>query len=165
MHIQEVGSHKRAISILLGVLLLIIVVLALFLVYLGKSRQQGAIAQHPSLQAQLKPFIGQWYAHWGVFAIKANGDAQLIARTYRWCGPDVATPCDSLQGNAIVPGINEQMQFTSVTGSTASGKVLASTQKNSGATVTITLGNNDTLTLSDQGVLCGPRAKPGLCGA
>ena len=165
MHIQEVGSHKRAISILLGVLLLIIVVLALFLVYLGRSRQQGTIAQHPSLQAQLKPFIGQWYAHWGVFAIKANGDAQLIARTYRWCGSNVVPPCDSVQGNSIVPGINEQMQFTSVTGSTASGKILASTQKNIGTIVTIMLGNDDTLMLSDQGVLCGPRAKAGLCGA
>ncbi len=163
MHMREVGSQKRAISILIS--LLVIVVLALFLVYLGRSRQQGTGAPHPSLQTQLKPFIGQWYAHWGVFAVKANGDAQLIARTYRWCGPDVAPPCDAIQGNAIVPGINEQMQFTSVTGVTASGKILASTQKNIGVTVTITLGNNGTLTLSDQGMLCGPRSKPGLCGA
>jgi hypothetical protein len=162
---REVSSHKRARSILIGALVLIIVFLALFLIYRGRSRQQEVVAQHPPLQEQLKPFVGQWYAHWGVFAIKANGDAQLIARTYRWCGSGVAPPCDALQGNVIVPGINEQMQFTSVIDSTASGKIIASTQKNIGATITITLGGNDTLTLSHEGVLCGPKAKPGLCGA
>ncbi len=152
-------------SILIGALLLILVVLALFLVFLGRSRPQEASAQHPSLQAQLKPFIGQWYAHWGVFTVKSNGDAQLVARTYQWCGPGVSPPCDSMQGNTIVPGIKEQMRFTSVAGSTASGKVLTSTGNNTGAAVTMTTGNDDTLTLAGQGVLCGPRSAPGLCGA
>lgn len=163
MRIRQVSSHTRVVSILIGAFLLI---LALVLVYLGRSRPQVASAQQSSsLQVQLKPFVGQWYAHGGAFTVKFDGDAQLVARTYQWCGPGVSSLCDSMQGNTIVPGINERMQFTSVAGSTASGKILASTGKNIGAAVTMTTGRDDTLILSGLGTLCGPRSTPGLCGA
>jgi hypothetical protein len=165
MSIPHIGSHRRAVRILVGVLLLALLALALFIVYLSRSGQQEAAAQPPSLQSQLKPFVGQWYAHWGALTVNPDGHAKLIARTYQWCGPDVSPPCDSLQGNTIVPGINEEMEFTSVAGSTAHGKIVSSTAKKTGQPVTLSINSNDTVELSGQGELCGPKSPSGTCGA
>jgi len=114
-------------------------------------------------------FVGAWHAHAASLTFASNGHAQYLARTYQWCGPGVSPPCDSIQGNLIVPGINEQILFIRTSGSSAYGTVLSSTAGDTGQPITLTLRPNNTVMLSDNtiqsDVLCGPRSPVGYCGA
>jgi hypothetical protein len=114
-------------------------------------------------------FVGTWYAHGRGLIFSANGHAQYVARTYQWCGQGVPSPCDSIQGNEIISGVMEKFVFTRTVGQNAYGTVISSTVGNTGAQVTVRLQSQDTLALYDgsslDGILCGPQAPVGYCGA
>lgn len=114
-------------------------------------------------------FVGAWRSHSASLTFASDGHARYLARTYQWCGPGVSPPCDSIQGNLIVPGINEQLLFTRTSGSTAYGTVLSSTAGDAGQPITLVLLQHGTVMLSDNTIqsdtLCGPQSPPGYCGA
>jgi hypothetical protein len=113
-------------------------------------------------------FVGTWASHATVLVFQKNGHAQFQARTYQWC-TQVPPPCDSFQGNTIVPGINEEMIFSRVVDSTAYGSMTASTLGHVGNAVWIAREPNETVNFADNlGViraLCGPDAPGTICGA
>jgi hypothetical protein len=110
-------------------------------------------------------FVGTWENHSSTLIFTPNGQASYRERTYRWCGPNVPSPCDSIQNNVIQPGIIETLAFTQVQGNTAYGTIIASTVNNVGQSVSLTVQDNDTVTLDDGAPLCGPNAPVGWCGA
>lgn len=114
-------------------------------------------------------FVGVWNGHGRSLNFASNGHAQYSARVYQWCGPGVSLPCDSIQDNIIVDGINEQMVFIRTSGSTAYGTIVYSTAGDTGQSVTLTVQQNDTVILSfnntPYNILCGPHAPAGYCGA
>ncbi|GCF08511.1 hypothetical protein [Dictyobacter arantiisoli] len=121
----------------------------------------------PNKTAQtVAPFVGLWIAHYGSIEIKADGHAHLEARTYQWCtDPGSKPPCDSLNGNMIVDGIQEDIVFTAVKIGVAYGKIVKSTLDNTGQPVTAMLTMDDALVISDGNIFCGPQAPEGSCGA
>jgi hypothetical protein len=114
-------------------------------------------------------FIGTWYAHGAGISIHANGQAHFEARVYTWCGPNVARPCDSFQGNDIINGFKEDVQLARVAGPSAYGTVTSGNVHLIGSAVTIRLLPNDQLLFSvgkgSDNLLCGPHAPVGACGA
>jgi hypothetical protein len=103
-------------------------------------------------------FVGSWYAHLGTLDIEANGHAHLALQGYSSCSdPEVKLPCKTL--------ITEEIVFTRVIGRTAYGTIIQSSDGDSGKVITATLGDNDTLDLSDGGFFCGPKSPLGWCGA
>jgi hypothetical protein len=122
-------------------------------------------------QPNFTDFVGTWDGHGRRLSFASDGHAQFIGRAYQWCGPGVSPPCDSMQGNFIVGGINETMVFTRVNGSTAYGIVTSSTANNLGQAVSLTLQPNDVIAVYDGtkfangSILCGPQSPPGWCGA
>ncbi len=109
-------------------------------------------------------FAEGWSAHGFGLGIAPDGQAAAVWRTYRWCGPGVAEPCDSFEGNLIMSGGQAAVAFARVEDSTAVGQVLASTDPQAwpvGAEVRLVLqpygmaqlivGGNGSRTL------CGPR--------
>ena len=115
-------------------------------------------------------FVGAWGGHGRELTFLSDGRAKYIARAYQWCGPGVPQPCDSIQHNIIMNGINEEMFFTHVTHHTAYGIITASSAGNTGRAVSLALGTDDTATLTEDGdttdiLLCGPHAPLLTCGA
>ena len=121
----------------------------------------------PASAPDFEAFTGTWIAHGRALTFSPNGRAQYVARVYRWCGPGVSPPCDTLQNNNIISGITESMLFTRVIGKTAYGTVIASTVGNAGRSVSFALNANDTATLTEGGhavgLLCGPHATIAAC--
>jgi hypothetical protein len=115
------------------------------------------------------PFVGSWGGHGRLLTFASNGHAQYTARTYQWCGQGVPLPCDSTQGNLIIDGINEQLEFTRTSGSTAYGTITFSTSGDTGQQVVLSLQPMDTIALyfgnRPYSLLCGPQAPVGYCGA
>jgi hypothetical protein len=99
-------------------------------------------------------FVGSWYTHAGILDIEANGHAHLAIRRYGSCSNP---PCYAIATEEIV--------FTRVASRTAYGTIIQSSEGNSGKAITATLGDNDTLELSDGGFFCGPKSPIGWCGA
>ncbi|GCE13117.1 hypothetical protein [Tengunoibacter tsumagoiensis] len=130
-------------------------------------------ASHSSVKAAGPDFgslAGSWVQHGAGLTVFANGHANYVARVYTWCGPGVAPPCDSFQGNTIISGNQEQYQFTHLDNGKAYGKVISSTVGHQGADVMLEKTPQDTVTLHASffpipNVLCGPRAPADLCGA
>jgi hypothetical protein len=89
-------------------------------------------ASAPDFQA----FTGIWIAHGRSLTFAPNGKAQYGARVYIWCGPGVSPPCDTVQNHDILDGIADSMLFTHVSGNTAYGTVIASTDGNAGRSAT-----------------------------
>lgn len=114
--------------------------------------------------------VGPWVSHAAGLTFYADGSADYKERVYSWCGPGVPQPCDSFQGNMIISGDIEHMQFTRMNNGVAYGTVTASTVGHKGFSVTLTRQANDTVVLSEgtptiTRVLCGPDAPVGTCGA
>jgi hypothetical protein len=153
-----------------------VVLCALYLLYYLLSTLKPAPAAGPTSTSVPSPtptiakpdftnFVGPWQGHGRALTFASDGSAYYTARAYQWCEPGVSLPCDSIQGNEIIDGINETMVFTRVNGSTAYGTITASTTGNAGQPVSLTLKPNDTLEFSDGLVMCGPQSPPGQCGA
>lgn len=129
----------------------------------------SAISRSTHSAADLGQFAGTWTAHGAVLIVARDGTATFSARTYRWCGPNVLQPCDTLSAQGqIHNGDQEQILFSRVSGPVAYGTVLASTFQPAGLAVTLTLQPNDTLlyvAYTSIALLCGPNAPAGTCGA
>lgn len=115
-------------------------------------------------------FVGTWVAHGAFLVVASDGSVKFEARTYNWCGPQVAQPCDFIKENTIFYGYHEQLALTNANDSIAYGTVIASNDppEKLNTPITLTLGPNDTLYYASQAsitVLCGPAAPAGTCGA
>jgi hypothetical protein len=133
--------------------------------------------QHPqSLSApavsggDFSKFAGRWVAHGAFMSISRDGDARFEARTYSWCGPQSAQPCDSLVQDQIRDGYNAQLVLSRTEDAIAYGTVIFSNYpaEQPNAAITLMLGPNDTLIYTNSGtvtLLCGPAAPAGTCGA
>lgn len=114
-------------------------------------------------------FAGTWIAHGAFMIVSSDGRARFEARTYDWCAPNIAQPCDSMRNDQIVYGHHERLALSSTSDSTAYGTVISSNYRpNVHTTVTLTLGPDDTLAYVNNGslvLLCGPQAPAGTCGA
>jgi len=126
-----------------------------------------AASSTPASPPDFTAFTGIWIAHGRALTFSPNGKAQYGARVYRWCGPGVSPPCDTVQNHDILSGIRESMLFTHVIGKTAYGTVMASTVGNAGRSASFALNANDTATLTEGGhavgLLCGPHATIAAC--
>lgn len=120
-------------------------------------------------KADFGRFVGSWYAHGAGMSFDSNGRAHFEERVYRWCGPGVAQPCDSMQGNQIINGHREDLQFSHAIDSVAYGVIVSSNFRPVGLSVTLTLLPGDRVLYSAGttmgGILCGPDAEIGACGA
>ena len=112
----------------------------------------------------LRPFTGEWHFHTSLLTVGSDGYATFIARAYQFCGPGIAQPCDTWQGNTIISGIRENIVITKIDGSTAYGIITSSTDNKIHQQVTLILQPNDTLTFNGM-LLCGPQGPVGHCGA
>jgi len=115
-------------------------------------------------------FAGLWVAHGSFMIVSRTGEVYFGARVYRWCGPNVPQPCDSIVNSQLRYGYYEQMLLASVRDSVASGKVTFSNFQpaNQNTSMTLTLGPNDTLIYNNNGMLtllCGKNAPANTCGA
>jgi hypothetical protein len=115
-------------------------------------------------------FVGEWGGHGRNLTFTSDGRAKYIARAYQWCGPGVPPPCDLMQNNIIIDGINEEMLFTYIAGNTAYGTIIASSDNNTGRAVSLAVDANDTVILTEGGdpagvSLCGPNQPFTTCGA
>ncbi|HZR41322.1 MAG TPA: hypothetical protein VFB12_14460 [Ktedonobacteraceae bacterium] len=163
----------RIILILLGIVVFCILLASPFIFYQQlRTPETTIVAPTPTPSPTQIPvpshvtfasFVGQWVAHYGTFTFNVNGQATLEERTYKWCGPGVATPCDSTNGTGLY-GLVEKMMFTRVVGNRAYGKITSSNEGDVGKPVTATLLENDTVQVSQGGVYCGPKAPLGWCG-
>lgn len=129
----------------------------------------GPVSHHGASTPDFGNFAGSWFAHSSSLVLSNDGTATFVGRTYSWCGPGVAQPCDTIdERGSIHPGIQEQMQFSRASGSTAYGTIISSNFQAPGLTVTIELQPNDTLLYKSDtliALLCGPNAPVGTCGA
>jgi len=112
----------------------------------------------------LRPFMGEWHFHTSLLTVESDGHATFIARAYQFCGPGIAQPCDSWQGNTIISGIQENIVLTKIEGSTAYGIITSSTDNKTYQRVTLILQPQDTLEFNGM-LLCGPQGPVGHCGA
>lgn len=155
---------RWAILAIAFIIIVLVVVKALPLIAFGSPSTETS-----SASPDFSSFGGMWYGHGRSLNFASNGHAQYTARAYQWCGPGVSLPCDSIQGNTIVDGINEQMVFIRTRGSTTYGTIVSSTAGHTGQSVTLTLQQKDTVLLSlnnkPYDTLCGPQAPAGYCGA
>jgi len=123
----------------------------------------------PATVDDFRIFARQWVAHGALLDFSADGKAVFMARAYRWCGPGVVQPCDTIEpGGRIHNGYQEQIQFSQVKDSVAYGTIAASNMHPKGLAVTATLQSNDVLLYAaetDIAHLCGPKAPLGACGA
>jgi hypothetical protein len=138
---------------------------------------QSIISPYPTSVALALPleksdfgsFVGNWYAHGAGMSFDSSGRAHFEERVYRWCGQGVAQPCDSTNGNQIINGHREDLQFSRVADSVAYGVVVSSNFHPVGLSVTLTLLPGDRVLYSAgttmAGILCGPDAEVGACGA
>jgi predicted nucleic acid-binding Zn ribbon protein len=137
----------------------------------GSSPTRTPPKTEPSMTASqdFSPFVGTWSGHGRLLTFALNGNAQYTARAYQWCGQGVPLPCDSMQGNEIIDGINEQLVFTRTNGSTAYGTITFSTAGDTGQQVAASLRQEDTIALyygnAIYSILCGSQAPAGYCGA
>ena len=73
-------------------------------------------------------FTGTWWHHGLTLQVLPDGRGSLSWRVYRWCGPGVPEPCDSMSGNTIAEGGRAAISFQTVNTSsgTAYGRVTSS---------------------------------------
>ena len=123
----------------------------------------------PNTPPNFASFAGSWIAHGSSLNFASSGLATFDARTYAWCGPGVAQPCDSNDARGIIhPGGHEQVQFSRVAGNTAYGTIITSNLHTPGLAVMVVLQTDNTLLYTSQtpiALLCGPTAPAGTCGA
>lgn len=129
----------------------------------------GSVTNVKGATPRFSQFVGVWFAHGSSLHIFGDGQATFEERTYRWCGPGVAPPCDWGDARGFIhAGNREHIQFVYRVGSIAYGTIVASNFHPLGLIVTIELQPNDTLLYASNipiALLCGPAAPVGMCGA
>jgi len=120
---------------------------------------------------------GKWSAHGIGLDIGTDGQAVASWRVYTWCSSlTQPAPCDSTIGNDIMDGGLAMLQFSSISGGTASALVLMSSDPSlfsAGSTITMQImsgGVAQVTGTANQLTLCGPHFNPGAyavspCGA
>jgi hypothetical protein len=114
------------------------------------------------LRLHNRNFVGTWYSHANVLTIKEDGHAHFAGRVYHWCTEGPA-PCDKVEGNIIIPGIQKEIVFNREQDNTLYGTITSSTDHTDGQAVVVRIGSNDTLDFNGE-LLCGPKAPLGYCG-
>jgi hypothetical protein len=117
----------------------------------------------PTHPGQFDRFRDGWGAHGIGLSVAGDGQATASWRVYRWCGPGVLLPCDSMEGDFIVNGGQVAMMFTEVDGDTARGQVRATTDPTGwplGVDITLTL---EPYGMAELSVADGPPRT--LCGS
>jgi hypothetical protein len=141
-------------------LLFVIVIATIF--YVTNIVPRILQANAPTFSLQNHNFIGTWYNHADVLTIQRDGHAHFTGRVYRWCIEE-PPPCDKIEGNMIIPGIQKEIIISREQGDTLYGTIISSTDHTNGQSITARLGINDTLDLNGQS-FCGPKAPVGTCG-
>jgi hypothetical protein len=89
--------------------------------------------------APISYFKGFWYHHSVGVTIDAAGNGVVSYRTYRWCGPGVPQPCDTMSGNSILNGGHATFRLTTPLAShTGLGYITSANELPRGQRVTIT---------------------------
>lgn len=132
--------------------------------------QRGLLASNWSAASpDFSKFTGIWTAHGASLSFASDGTATFNQRTYNWCGPGVAQPCDSIDPRGFIqPGNHEQIRFSRADGSIAYGTVVSSNFHPNGLTVTVEIKPDNTLLYASHtaiALLCSPSAPAGTCGA
>lgn len=147
------------------------------------SPGSAAVSSSPSAGATALPspsssepwFVGSWLAHTSSLKISpltvlgtSGYEGDLTFRTYTWCGPGVAPPCDTATSIGIIPG----GLLTFFVDANGTGTINTDTANQSvvGDNITLVQGDEDTLTIQDitsQSIwrFCGPNSPSGYCGA
>ncbi|MGH2505866.1 MAG: hypothetical protein ACRDHZ_00365 [Ktedonobacteraceae bacterium] len=141
----------------------------LVILILGSIISVQSTVSAKNVNSNFSKFVGTWYAHGSSLHFFKDGRAAFQERTYRWCGPGVASPCDTIDTRGVIrPGNQEQIQFVHVTGSMAYGTIIASSFHPRRLPVTVALQPDDTLLYASHRpitLLCGSNAPVGMCGA
>ena len=58
--------------------------------------------------------MGEWTYHGFDLTVNDDGTSQAIWRVYRWCGPVVPKPCDTLGNDRITSGGYADLSFSRV---------------------------------------------------
>src|SRR5579883_679904 len=106
------SPRYRAIPALFVLLLLIVLTGCRGHVQGMQGPSPGSTDGTATTTPDMTPFVGAWVRHSAGLTVTKDGNATFIERVYRWCGPGVAPPCDSWQGNTIVSGNRETIRFT-----------------------------------------------------
>jgi hypothetical protein len=158
-HLRDQHSSIKIIRIITPLLFTVIIAVVFYMTSIVPRILQ---ANAPAFSLHNRNFIGTWYTHADVLTIRQDGHAHFTGRAYRWCieGPP---PCDKLEGNTIIPGLQKEIVFSREQGDTLYGTITSSTDHTNGQSITARLGPNDTLNLNGQS-FCGPQAPLGTCG-
>jgi len=83
-------------------------------------------------------FKGSYYHHGVSVSVDAAGNGRISYRTYKWCGPGVPQPCDSIVNNYIYDGGKAAFKLTSPLSShTGVGVITSGNQLRPGQRVTL----------------------------
>ncbi len=128
-------------------------IIGVLLVISGSARVAAA--------AEPEDFVGVWAKHGFVLEVREDGRATANWRTYKWCRPGVAEPCDEIRGNEIYAGGHAEIEFRELDEDLAAGVVLSSSQPEvlDVGRVTMLLAEWGMAILSQGGddiLLCGP---------
>lgn len=115
--------------------------------------------------------VKRWQGHGRSATINTDGTANLVYRTYRNCGKNVAKPCDRTKGEEIISGGHIQFTLSTSSGkSSAQGNITASNDPEISVGKPVTAGvtgYNLTLSIWPTTPFCAPGTPPGKwnCGA
>ncbi len=101
---------KRHLAVLLSIVVLGLAVVSTGTwIYLNRTQSHIPYQSTPTISAPhvFSSFVGQWFGHARTLTFQPDGHAQYIGRVFHWCGPGVALPCDSMNGDKIVGGLRE----------------------------------------------------------
>jgi hypothetical protein len=173
MYKRQVVQHKSRYSVGIAGLVLALLIGSLNTMsgYLASAQGPEGQPPEPSLSGSLptlssealQPFKGEWHFDSALLTVGSNGEATFITRAYQFCKPGILPPCDAWLGNTIIPGIQEKIALTKISGKTAYGIIISSTDNKTQRQVTLTLQPHDTLKF-DGMLLCGPKGPLGHCG-
>jgi hypothetical protein len=109
----------------------------------------------------MAPFARDWGKHGMSLGVDSTGHGQATWRVYSWCSDDPTPPCDGMVNSMIEPGGRGAFVFHRVSGNTAYGTVIGTTDGASLplGSITLTLVEYGMARLTSGGepiVLCGP---------
>jgi hypothetical protein len=118
-------------------------------------------ADTAAVRADMRPFALSWSRHGVGLSVDPTGHGEASWRIYSWCSDDPQPPCDLIQDNIIMPGGHGAFVFHRVSGQTAYGTVIGTTDPRSLplGPIIMTVGDYGMaeLTAGDQSmILCGP---------